>query len=223
MKTLALVLTLAGAMFGEEFVNSKYAKPDRPIRTVLLMPAEVQVMKSGVKGSESMTTESDAFGQRITQMLVQQFAAAKVHVLPDPFSTDALKQNNELQTALTRLQNKYDTLSRQLHAKSADVRRGRYSLGDEVSTLGPAGEADLIVFIRGGGAIPTSSKKTLGWLTWSPSMNTVRLYVSLVDARSGDIVAIIKINRAAGLQVKTDGVVARALAESFKKLPLMGK
>jgi hypothetical protein len=216
-----ILLSAAAGLSAAEYVNPKFDAAQHPIRKVLLLPAQIQIVKNGIKGAEPMSRESDEAAQSLTAQIVQQLEAAKVTVLPNPFTEEALKQNEALQTALTRLQGKYDTLSRQLHSKPGDVRKSRFTLTDEVSSLGPAADADALIFIRGAGNIPTGGKKAFalavpGMMTWTQ----IRTYVALADARTGDIIAIIKLLHLGDFRARPDQVWKRSLTDSFKKLPL---
>lgn len=216
---ILLLAAVAGSAGAAVYVNPKFTPKERPVRKVLLLPAQVQLTKSGMKGAEGMAKESEELAQQITALIVKQLEARKVTVLPNPFTEEALKQNEELQATLTRVQNKYDTLSAQLQAKPKEVRKGRYSLGDEVATLRPAADADAIVFIRGAGTVLTGGKKAFGILVAGPKANTIRTFVSVVDSKSGDVLAIVNFIRAGSFQDKTDKVMGKTLANSFKKIP----
>jgi hypothetical protein len=206
-----------------EYVNPKFKSGGQPVKTVLLLPAQVELTKSGMKGAEGMAKESEQMTEKITVLITQQLQASGVTVLPNPFTEEAFKSDSDMQATLNRLQNKYDTMATQLHSKPKEVRKGRYSLGDEVSTLAPAAKADGIVFIRASGTVLTGGKKAFGWMVTGQVSDTIHTFMTLVDAKSGDVIAVVNCLRAGNFQEKTDKVMGKTLANSFKKLPFAGK
>jgi hypothetical protein len=211
------------------YVSPKFVPKEYPLRTVLLLPAQVHLTKSGMKGKEGMARESEAFAEQLTALIAAQLEARNVKVVPNPFTEQALKGNEELRATLTRLQNNYDTLAVQLHAKPKDVRKGRYSLGDEVATLGPGANADAIVFIRGIGRVVTGGKKALSLAAavgaaavggpLSPDRDTIRTFLTFANSKNGDVLAIVDFVRAGNFQEKTDQVMGKTLSNSLKKIP----
>jgi predicted Zn-dependent protease len=196
---------------------------DQPMRKILLLPAHVEVVRSGVKGSEGMTRESERIAEKITALLTEQLTANHVAVLSNPFTQEALEHNQEMRAALTRIQSKYDTLSVQLHANPKMVHEGRYSLGDEVATLGPAADADTILFVRANGVVPTGGKKAFRFfVSHLPAFTTIHAYFSFADSRTGDIVAMLKLFRLGEFEQDPGKVLGKSLADSLKKLPLPG-
>jgi hypothetical protein len=176
-----------------------------------------------MKGAEGMSKESEQLTEKITALVIEQLKSTGVVVLPNPFTEAAFQSDSDLQATLNRLQSKYDTLGTQLHSKPKDVRKGRYSLGDEVATLAPAATADAIVFIRASGTVLTSGKKAFGWLVTGQIYDTIHTFMTLVDAKSGDVIAVVNCLRAGNFQEKTDQVMGKTLANSFKKLPFAAK
>jgi hypothetical protein len=212
------------------YVSPKFVPKEYPVRTVLLLPAQVQLTKSGIKGKEGMAWESAAFAEQLMALIATQLEARNIKVVPNPFTEQALRENEELRATLTRLQNKYDTLAVQLHAKPKDVRKGRYSLGDEVATLGPGANADAIVFIRGIGRVVTGGKKALslaaavggavgGFPVGSPDGDSIRTFLTFANSKTGDVLAIVDFVRAGNFQEKTDQVMGKTLSNSLKKIP----
>lgn len=200
-----------------EYVNAKFTPKEHAIRKVLLLPAQIQLTKSGMKGSEGMAKESEEMAGQIMAVVIKHLEARKVTVLANPFTEEALKSNEEMRSAVMKVQAKYDTVSAQLHSKPKEVRAGRYTLGDEVSTLGPAAEADAIVFIRGNGTVLTGGKRLFGALVTGASADTIHTYVTFADAKSGEVLAIVNILKAGDLESRK--LMSKTLTKSFKKIP----
>ena len=207
---------VAGA---REYVSPKFRPRERPVRKVLVLPPQVQMTKDGMKGQEGMAKESEQMAEQIMALIVKQLEGRNVRVMPNPFTEEALKNDEELQAALLKIQNKYDTISTQLHSKPKDVRKARYTIGDEVATLGPAAEADAIVFIRGSGSVLTGGKKAFGLLVQGHFGNTIRTFVSFADSRSGDILAIVDFQKGGDFQKNSEKIMSKTLTNSFKKIP----
>src|SRR5205807_3911016 len=70
--------------------------------------------------------------------------------------------------------------------KRKDVKKGRFSLGDEVLNLNVDKTADAIVFIRGRGQKLTSGKKTFVMLVGGMPAYLI-MQIGIVDAHTGDL------------------------------------
>ena len=70
-----------------------------------------------------------------------------------------------------------------------DTRKARFSVGDEVALLPCAATADTLVYVNGHGQVLTGGKKAFGMLVAGASASTAFLELSLVDARSGEVLA----------------------------------
>lgn len=223
----ALLFVLLAAMpivaAAREYINPKFSSAELTVRTVLLLPAEVQLTKVGIKGSEGMAKESEDLAAKITAVIIERLKQRGVNVLPNAFTEEALKNNEEMQATLTKLQNKYNTLATQLHRSPKDVKKGRFTLTDEVATLGPAAQADAIVFVRASGSILTGGKKAFGILVAGAKSNTIQTYLSIVDSKTGNVLAVVTLARAGGFQTKTDKAFGKGLTNSFKKMQFSTK
>jgi hypothetical protein len=215
-----------------EYVNPTLVSKEYPVRKVLLLPARVRLTRRGMKGKEGMARESDALAGKMDALVAKELRARNIDVLPNPFTAEALKNSDDLRATLTRLQTRYDTLAVQLHARPKDVRHGRYSLGDEVATLGPGAEADVIVFIRGIGEVVTRGKKAFSLAVAvapvaGPDVDNIRTFLTFASSKNGDVLAVVDIVRsglrARNFQEKTDEVIGKPLNNSLKKIPFSTK
>jgi hypothetical protein len=173
-----------------------------------------------MKGNEGMLKEADQVAEALPKLVVAALQKKGYTVLDDPFTPQALSENNDLKFALADAQNRYDTLGQQLYQKPKDVKKGRFTLGDEVSRINPDGKADTLVFIRASGNKNTGGRKTFGLLIGGVGMVFDGLFVSLsfVDAHSGEVLAITSANGAVDFVNKTEGM-AENIEKSLKKLP----
>jgi hypothetical protein len=221
---ILLLIAMGNIADAAEYLSPKFIPKEHPVRKVVLLPAQVRLTKSGIKGKEGMAKESDVFAEHLTSLIGKQLEARGVQVALIPFAEQAIDKNEELRATLTRLQNKYDTLAVQLHAKPKDVSKGRYSLGDEVATLRPGADADAIVFVRGTGTVQ-AGKKPPAWasgaaLSFGKGSDVIRTFVSIVSSNSGDVLAIVDFTSHVNFQTDAaDRAIAKTLDNSLKKVP----
>ena len=81
------------------------------------------------------------------------------------------------QSKLAQIQRIYDGIEAQIVRSPGGIKKGRYTLGDQVATYGPASSFETIVFVRGQGKLKLLCKGQF----------TGRL--TLVDARNGEVLA----------------------------------
>jgi hypothetical protein len=204
-----LLLTLFPATLRAQFAHPDLQGGKKVIHTVLLLPPQAKVMKSGVKGNEPMVEESRVLESNLSAQVSSAMLAVGCTVAPNPFSEESLNQNLDLKYALADLQTRYDKVWNEVTRKPKDVRTGRYSMGDEVANFGPGSAADALIFVRGQEAIFTGGKKFLGAMagTYMPS-EAVGMSIALVDAQSGAVLYV---------DAGPPGVVWKDLQKSFKK------
>jgi len=88
------------------------------------------------------------------------------------------------------VQKRFDDIAPKLYKKPKDVRKGRFSLGDQVAVLNSKGAEDALVIVRSEGLKETKGKSfmTGGLVGMALSKNaTFRTHVAVVDAKNGDI------------------------------------
>ena len=195
-------------------LEAQLAHPDlqsgkKVVHTVLILPAQANVVKSGVKGNEPLVEQSGALASNFGSWVASDLTRVGCTVLPNGFNDESLNQNPDLKYALSDLQTRFDKVWAELVRKPKDVRTGRYTMGDDVANFSPGAAADALVFVRGDEAVFTGGKKFLGALsgTYIPSQ-AMQLRIALVDAQSG---AILYTDSA------PPGVVQKDLEKAFKK------
>jgi len=188
---VAVILLLGASLKGVEsaFLHPKLKAKEVSVKRVVMVPPVVILSKQGVKGKEEMGKEEE----EANSTLASGVAAALIHsglAVESPFTEDYLKDNNEVRYAVADVQRKFDEIAPQLFKKPKDVRKGRFSLGDQVAVLNSKGNADALVVVRSQGVKETKGKSfmTGGLVGMALSGNaTYRSHVALVDAKTGDI------------------------------------
>jgi hypothetical protein len=85
------------------------------------------------------------------------------------------------------LQKQFDATTNEMVRKSKDVRKGRFSLGDNVAKLTQGENVDALVFVRASGQVLTGGKKAFGMLVGGAAFDMVQILIGVVDAKNGDV------------------------------------
>jgi len=119
--------------------------------------------------------------------------------------------------AIADIQAKFDDLLLKVMKKRKDVKKGRFSMGDEVLNLNLDKSTDAIVFVRGQGQKLTSGKKTFVLLVGGMPAY-LKLMIGIVDAHNGEVLLFTDPVFAGDPTTAVDRL-RKALEKSFKKLP----
>jgi len=216
----ALLFTAVGTpSLNAQFLHPKIAKKETTIRNVVVLPAKVNVVRDSMKGPEGMAAESDELSARVEKLIAEVLLKEKqVTTLPGSGATS--NDGNSPQYNVADFQTKFDDLLPRIIKKRSDVKKGRFSMGDEVLNLNLEKSADAIVFIRGQGKKLSGGKTAFNLLVGGVPAY-LRLQIGVVDARNGEVL------------LYTDPIVngdpttaidrlRNALKKSFKKLPAVG-
>ena len=212
----------AESFWAEKKVYS--AKP--PIRSACLMPPEADLVKLGVKTSEKMPKESDDWSRGLKILIASHLTIDGIAISS---ATDALSSGAsypDIEQAIQQIQQKYDALSVTLYKKAKEIEKGAYTLGDQVATLPCAANSDVLVFVQGAGAIPTSGRQAMGALAGSILTEGAVVYVTFADAKTGEILAMIRFHNTGdfltdpeeGFAVPLDGALADINLGSARKV-----
>lgn len=172
---LLLILLSAASIFAGDghYLNSRLTHAQRRITTILVLPAQTTVARFGFKGSEGLWNENDRFEDELTAVVGKALSIRSARVSATPLD----QLGAEDQSKLAQIQRIYDGIEAQIVRSPGGIKKGRYTLGDQVATYGPASSFETIVFVRGQGKL-----KLLG-----KGQFTGRL--TLVDARNGEVLA----------------------------------
>lgn len=186
----------SSAHAGSYWAQKKVTSGKSPIRNACIMPVEAGITKIGVKTSESMTTESDAWAAALQGLVETQFQTVGIAVSSavNPLSSGASEE--EVREAVQEIQQKFDALSALLGKKPKEISKNAYTLGDQVAMLPCAANSDVLVFIRGAGAVPTAGRQTLAFAGGALVDQGALVNITFADAKSGEILAMIRVRNA---------------------------
>jgi len=214
---LLLIVAICASTARAQYLHPKVTKRETIIRNVIILPARIEVVRDSMKGPEGMAAESETLSARVEEAVSSVLADKHgIKRLPTqaPSSTDGGSQE-KYNTA--DFQTRFDQLLPKIIKRRGDVKKGRFSMGDEVLNLNLDKSADAIIFIRGHGQKLTSGKQAFSVLV-SGEKAFLKMQIGIVDAHSGEVL------------LYTDPIlvgdpttaVARlrsALEKGFKKLP----
>jgi len=224
VNTAMLVMLNAGigsaATPGWTFMAPKLSTGEVEIHKACVMPAEAKLSKLGMKGHEGMSKESDAWSSALQTVAESHLKTAGVEILPSGMSQEDLQKNDELQQVVVKLQAKYDSISAQLAKHPKDTRKARFTVGDEVALLPCTANADTLVYVHGDGQVLTGGKKAFGILLTGPSASTASLTLSLVDAKSGDVLAYMHLMNAEKFVNDSEKAYGSRLDKLFKQMKI---
>jgi hypothetical protein len=222
---LRFILAILCCMFVHEYaadVNAQYLHPKVAekkvtIRNVVILPAKVEIVKESAKGSEMMVAESADISGKVIEAVGQALQQKKIAAVSNSFEPTAMDDSRKYK--LADIQSRYDALLPKLVNKSKDVKKARFTLGDEVMLLNVDRNADALVFIRGQGRVFTKGKTAFSIINiFSMDFPFALITVGIVDARSGEVLAFTKPFSASKV-LKDQKALNKMIEKSLKKLP----
>jgi hypothetical protein len=212
----ALVLLLAVSVSDQahaQFLHPKIQSKETTIRRVVVLPAKVNVVRDSMKGPEGMAAESDELSARVASMVAEVLSKKKnVATVPATNEADSQQKYN-----VADFQTKFDDLLPRIMKKRSDVKKGRFSMGDEVLNLNLEKGADAVIFIRGEGKKLTSGKTAFRMLVGGMPAY-LRLQIGMIDARNGEVLLYTDPIFPGDPTTAVDRL-RKALEKGFKKLP----
>jgi hypothetical protein len=217
MFALVVLLTVSGSPEVQaQFIHPKIKSKETTIRRVVVLPAKVNVVRDSMKGPEGMAAESDELSLRVEKMVVEVLSKQK-NVSTLPPAAPASAEGDEQKYNVADFQTKFDDLLPKIMKKRSDVKKGRFSMGDEVLNLNLDKGADAIVFIRGEGKKLTGGKTAFTLLVGGTPAY-LRLQIGIIDARNGEVLLYTDPIFPGDPTTAVDRL-RKALEKGFKKLP----
>ncbi len=125
---------------------------------------------------------------------------------------------------MIRLRQKYENVALQLQRKQRDVKKGRFTLTDEIALLPCAAQADSVAFMDATGTIQTGGRKTLSVITGGLlgpllAMSHYEIRIAFADTKTGEISSLVRIDSIGGKAAKDPDVALKtSLAAEFKNI-----
>ena len=200
-----------------QYLHPKIAEKKVTVRSAVILPAKVEITKESAKGSEMMVAESAEISTSVVEAVGHALQQKKISVIPNSFEPAAMDDSRKYQ--LADIQTRYDALLPKLVDKSKDVKKARFTLGDEVMLLNVHKDADVLVFIRGQGRVFTKGKTAFSIINiFNLDFPFTTITVGIVDARSGEVLAFTK-PLSASKVLKDKKALNKMIEKSLKKLP----
>ncbi|HEX6718755.1 MAG TPA: hypothetical protein VF088_16740 [Pyrinomonadaceae bacterium] len=221
--SVRFVFVILCCMFAHEasvkaqYLNPQIAEKKVTIHSAAILPAKVEITKESAKGSEMMVAESADISGKVIEAVRQALQQKKIGVVSNSFEPSAMDDNRKY--TLADIQSRYDNLLPKLMKKSKDVKKARFTLGDEVMLLNIHKDADALVFIRGQGRVFTKGKTAFSLINiFSLDFPFTQITVGIVDARSGEVLAFTK-PLSASKVLKDQKGLNKMIEKSLKKIP----
>lgn len=200
-----------------QYLNTKVTDKKVTIRSAVILPAKVEITKESAKGSEMMVAESADISVKVMEAVDQALTEKKISIAKNTFEPTAMDESRKY--TLADIQTRYDALLPKLVDKSKDIKKARFTLGDEVMLLNVHKEADALVFIRGAGRVFTKGKTAFSLINiFDLDFPFARITVGIVDARSGEVLAFTK-PLSTSKVLKNPKALSKMIKKSLKKLP----
>lgn len=214
---LTMLLAVSGSHpVGAQFLHPKLKSKETNIRSIVVMPAKVNVVRDSMKGPEGMAAESDDLSSRVEAAIAEVLSKQK-HITTLPVGGSGTEADSQQKYNVADFQTKFDDLLPKIVKKRSDVKKGRFSMGDEVLNLNLDKGADAIVFIRGEGKKLTGGKTAFRMLVGGMPAY-LRLQIGIVDARNGEVLLYTDPILVGDPTTAVDRL-RKALEKGFKKLP----
>lgn len=190
-------------------VNQKLKTNQATIRKAVVLPVLVEYRKAGLHGVEGGAEDSDRIADELYGIVRAELAARGVEVAPNPLESARTEPER---AAVAALQARYDTVAVQLRKQRRFVERGRLTLDDRVARFAPAAGSDTLVFVRGRGVRRV--------LVSSLATTSFDVEVSLVDARSGEVLAFLVYSSVRDVAKRPKKGLVTGLRRALTRVPL---
>jgi hypothetical protein len=216
--TTILLTGLASQSVRAQYLHPKITSKETTVRNIIVLPAKVNVVRDSMKGPEGMAAESDELSTRVEKMIAEVLLKEKQVTTLTGSGSPSTDGDSSQRYNVADFQTKFDDLLPKIMKKRSDVKKGRFSMGDEVLNLNLDKSTDAILFIRGEGKKLTGGKTAFTLLVGGAPAY-LRLQIGLVDARTGDVLLFTDPMLGGDPTTAVDRL-RDALKKSFKKLPV---
>jgi hypothetical protein len=188
----ALSLRITSAYTQRRVSSGKF-----PIHSACMMPPQGHLTRVGVKGAEGMTKESEAWAGSLEALVESRLKSdgLAINSATNPLSTGA--SQDEIGRVISQVQEKLGSLTPLMNKKPGRIAKSAYTLGDQVGTLPCSENSDILVFVQGEGQVLTAGRATMTFIVGGPAEGAT-VFVTMADAKTGEIVGLIKTYPGAG-------------------------
>jgi hypothetical protein len=188
----ALSLRITSAYTQRKVSSGKF-----PIHSACMMPPQGHLTRVGVKGAEGMTKESEAWAGSLEALVESRLKSdgLAINSATNPLSTGA--SQDEIGRVISQVQEKLGSLTPLMNKKPGRIAKSAYTLGDQVGTLPCSENSDILVFVQGEGQVLTAGRATMTFVVGGPAEGAT-VFVTMADAKTGEIVGLIKTYPGAG-------------------------
>jgi hypothetical protein len=212
-----LIVASTPALARAQFLHPRISKKETTIRNVVILPAKVNVVRDSMKGPEGMAQESDDLSGRVEKMLADVLEKQKHVKILNTTAQASGEGDAQQRYSIADFQSKFDDLLPRIMKKRSDVKKARFTMGDEVLNLNLDKSADAIIFIRGNGQKQTGGKTAFRLMVGGPG-EYLMLRIGVIDARTGEVLVYTD-PTLEGDPVTAVDRLRKALENGFKKLP----
>jgi hypothetical protein len=209
-------LPMGAGLYEWPCINGRLASKRIVLRKALVLPAQITFAKVSAKGSEGGISEGDQIARSFYDAVIAELAQRGVEVLPDPLTT---AKDDAARYAVADLQARFDNVALQVRRKPIHVEKGEFTLGDRVAKFEPGAAADVLVFLRGTGQTLTPARMAIAVATGNGATQ-FRGDVTLVDAKTGEVLAFLRFNRSRDMTQKTGERFAQNMRRALHDVPL---
>jgi hypothetical protein len=206
-----------GSPIHAQFLHPKIQKKETTIRSVVILPAKVNVVRDSMKGPEGMAAESEELSARVEKTIAEVLSKQKKVTTLSPPTAASAQGDSQPNYNVADFQTKFDDLLPKIMKKRSDVKKGRFTMGDEVLNLNLDKDTDAIIFIRGEGKKLTGGKTAFTVLVGGTPAY-LKLMIGVVDARNGDVLIYTDPVFGGDPTTAVDRL-RKALEKGLKKLP----
>jgi hypothetical protein len=213
-------------LFASVSLPAQIAHPDLTsgkvkIKNVAILPPAIRIVRNGVKANEEMVEESRNAENALVPLIANALQKRGCIVDEKQFSNERLQNDEKLKYALADAQRKFDEVYAQINKSKNDIKKGRFTLGEDISTLNPGGIVDALIFVRGSGTMITTGKAVVNNLEGHRQAGNLYYDITVVDAHSGAILYFSHINNG-GAMVRLITITDRSqkwIDEGLKNFP----
>ena len=190
----------------------------KQLHSVALMPIQVRLTKLGLKGPEPMVAESRETELPLALEIRAVLRELGYNLDRGSLSQPMLEKDADLHYAVDDLQKRFDTELPQMRRKSKGVRKGRFTIGEQVANLPLSNDDDALLFVQVKGQVLTNNKQAFGFFVAGPLKDVTFMDFGIVDAKTGDVLYFAKSMMLADITRDSEETAA-TIKRAFRDLP----